>query len=169
MRGGCPPLTGIHSPDSIVLPATMIAISSEFGRLEEFFSDYIYPAWPLYAIVGVLAVAGAAYLALRLGWHKVALRHPLISGVAAVAILAVSIPTGYYLASPLFERSWPARPARWPAQAQGPTSARNRLPPLRTTPAATDAPAATAAPTPEPSFEASVVQQGEFHGADDFH
>ena len=105
MRGGCPPLTGIHSPDSIVLPATMIAISSEFGRLEEFFSDYIYPAWPLYAIVGVLAVAGAAYLALRLGWHKVALRHPLISGVAAVAILAVSIPTGYYLASPLFEPS----------------------------------------------------------------
>ena len=152
----------------------MLAIFGEAGRLEEFFSDYIYPVWPLYAVLGVLAVAGAAYLALRLGWHQVALRHPLISGVAAVAILAVSIPTGYYLASPLFERSLACEASPLAGSGAGSDKCEEQIAVVENgtptaAPASTDAPAATAAPTPEPSFEARLTLQGTFHGADDFH
>ena len=174
MRGGCPPLTEIRRHDSIVLPATVIAITSEFGRLEEFFSEVIFPAWPVWAVGGVIAAGAALYFAYRRGWHQVALRHPLISGVAAGAILAVGIPTGYYLASPLFELSLACEASPLAGSGAGSDECEEQVVAAEdetpaATPASTDAPAVTVAPTPEPSFEARLTHQGEFHGADDFH
>jgi hypothetical protein len=83
----------------------VIAITSEFGRFEEFFSDYIFPAWPIWTALAIAAIGGALYFSYRKGWHSLAWKHRLLSGTVAVVILAAGIPTGYYLASPLFERS----------------------------------------------------------------
>ena len=150
-----------------------LSVTGEFGRFEEFFSEVIFPVWPLWAFGGVIAVAAALYFAYRRGWYQVALRHPLISGVAAVAILAVSIPTGYYLASPLFDRSLACEASPLAGADAGSDKCEDRIVAAEQTPAPTaaptDAPAATVAPTPEPSFEARLTHQGEFHGADDFH
>jgi hypothetical protein len=155
-----------------------LSVTGEFGRFEEFFSEVIFPVWPLWAVGGVIVAGAALYFAYDRGWHQVALRHPLISGVAAVAILAVSIPTGYYLASPLFDRSLACEASPLAGADAGydkcedrivaavdptaaPTAAPTTSPPTR--------PMATAAPTPQPPFEARLTHQGEFHGADDFH
>src|SRR5574341_23615 len=83
----------------------MLAITGELGRLEEIFGDAVYPVWPLWAAAGVFVGIAFVYLAFRQRWHRVAVRHPLLSGLAAVVIRGLSVPTGYYLFSPLFERS----------------------------------------------------------------
>lgn len=170
MRRGCPPLREIRSPGAVVLPATMIAITSEFGRIEEFFSDYVYPAWPVWTAVAIAAIGGALYISYRRDWHGLAWRHRLLSAAVAVVILAAGIPTGYYLASPLFERSLACEASPLAGSGAGSDECEEQVVAVEhETPAATDAPTATAAPTPEPSFEARLSHRGEFHGADDFH
>jgi hypothetical protein len=152
----------------------MLAITGEFGRFEEFFSEVVYPVWPLWAVAAIVAAVAALYVGHRRGWYRLALRHPLISSVAAVIILAVTIPAGYYLASPLFQRSVACEASPLPGADAGSEKCDDRIV-ADVTSAPTAAPA-TAAPvepttasTPEPTFEARLTHQGEFHGADDFH
>ena len=152
----------------------MLAITSELGRLEEFFSEVVYPAWPVWAAAALLLAAAGLYIAARRGWHRAALRHPLLSSVAAVLILAVAIPTGYYLASPLFERSLACEASPLAGADAGSQKCDDEIVAAAT---ATPAPAAataspnqtTTTPTPEPTFQPRLTHQGEFHGADDFH
>jgi hypothetical protein len=81
--------------------------------------------------------------------------------VLALALLAVVVPTGWYLGSPLFIRTSLAEAA--PTFAPATTGA----PSL--TPAASDVPRQTSAATSAPPSPAPKPRSGQFSGADDFH
>ena len=139
---------------------------SIFGDIEELIAD-LYPyRWPI-TIGLVLALPASLAFAYRRGWHLVMSRHWLASTVVAAAVLAVAIPTGDYLLSPLWERSHleEASPLAEAAGTATPAPAASPTPPPGETP-----PAATATPRPTAKpFEAGVISQGMFSGADDFH
>lgn len=152
----------------------MLAITEELGRFEELFSDVVYPVWPLWLAGAIAAVGVALFFAYRLGWHRWALQHRLLTGGALAIVLAVGIPTGWYTISPLLERetvceSSPIAGAGAGSEkcagvamaAAGSTSTATQAP--------TAAPVATAAATQPPQFQPRVARQGEFQGADDFH
>src|SRR3990170_8084242 len=127
---------------------------SIFGDIEELIAD-LYPyRWPI-TIGLVLALAASLAFAYRRGWHLVMSRHRLASTVVAAAVLAVAIPTGDYLLSPLWERSHLEEASPLPEAAGTATPAPVATP----TPAPGETPPAA---TPEPTaiaFEARVVQQ----------
>jgi Electron transfer DM13 len=163
----------------------VLAITEELGRFEEFFSEVIYPAWPVWLVVGIVVVAGLGYLAYRMGWHEVAWRHRLVTGPIAVVLTVGVIFAGYYTISPLFERNTVCEASPIAGAGAGSedcegvaaaatgeptgTSAPTSAPTVgaTATPQMTAAP--TAAPAPAAVFEPQVVAQGEFSGADDFH
>ncbi len=83
---------------------------SVFGDLERLIAD-LYPyRWPL-TVGFVVAVAVAAWFAYGRGLHLPLLRHKLATGAAAIVLLAVAIPAGNYLLSPLWERSYVNEPS----------------------------------------------------------
>jgi hypothetical protein len=148
------------------------------GRFEEFFSDVVYPAWPLWLAGAIVLIGLGLYVAYRLGWLALAGRHRLISGAALAAILVIAVPVGWYTISPLFERETvceasPLAGAGAGSEkcegaavaAEAPTATADAPTPAPTTIAT---PQATPAPT-QPTFEARIIRQGEFQGADDFH
>ena len=153
----------------------LLAITGELGRFEEFFSEVVYPVWPLWGVAAVALGLSAAYLAYRRRLHEIALRHRVISTAAAVAILAVAAPTGYYLASPLFERSIACEASPLPGAGSGSEKCeedavlRKGTPKPAVAPTGPGAPSASPAPAPQPTFAARLTLQGQFHGADDFH
>ena len=74
-------------------------------ELQRAFFDAIYTyRIPLGIAAGVFAV-GAALVAWRLGWFGAARRHPVRAGILLVAGLAIALPLGYYVASPLWIRT----------------------------------------------------------------
>ena len=166
----------------------MLSVTSELGRIEEFFSEVVYPVWPLW-LAGVIVLAAAmGYVAYQRGWHRTAAAHPAITGIVVALILAISVPAGYYTISPLFERNTVCEASPIPGaesgsdDCEGVAVAATAGATASPAPDATDVPQGTAAPTAAataapatdaptavPAFEAQVVTQGEFHGADDFH
>ena len=156
-----------------------LAITEELGRLEEFFSEAVYPVWPVW-LAGGSALAGLAiYVAYRLGWLKVALQHRLIAGGALAVILALSVPAGWYTISPLFDRETVCEASPIAGAGAGSEKCEGTAVAAEATP--TRAPAVdqpTAAPTnvteatpvrTQPTIEPRVASQGQFQGADDFH
>lgn len=136
-----------------------------FGDLERLIAEDLYPfRWPI-TIGIVIAFAAAAVLAYRMGWHMIAWRHRLATGVIAALLLAVAIPAGDYLLSPLWERSHleEESPLVTAPDDMGASDAGAATPTAepRPSPAATD--------EPTPPFEPRVTHSGEFIGADDFH
>lgn len=162
-------------------------MSSIFGELERFFSETVYPDWPLFLALFVATAAIAIFLAVRMGWHVVAMEHRFITGAGVAVFLAVAIPAGYWTLSPLWERSTVCEASPLAGAGAGSEECEGDsllLNPDDNEPGATgDATAdPTAAPTDDVSeptdapaaddgggFEAQVVKQGEFAGADDFH
>lgn len=164
-----------------------LAITKELGRFETFFSDVIYPVWPLWLAVFIAGVLAAAVIALRLGWHRFALQHRLLTGVSLAVMIAVAAPVGWYTLSPLFERNTVCEASPIPGAGSGsekcdnvavaatasPTSEPSDAPATTAptdapaTVAPTEAPAAT--PTEAPSFQPAVIRQGQWIDGDDFH
>jgi hypothetical protein len=149
-----------------------LAITEELGRFEKFFSDVVYPTWPVWlaALVAVLVVAGV--VAYRLGWHRSALEHPFLTGLSLALVLAVAAPVGWYTLSPLWERNTVCEAS--PIAGAGPGSDTcDDIAVAATVPPADTAtsPAVSAAPVPSdlPTFEPTVIRQGEWSGADSFH
>jgi electron transfer DM13 len=120
------------------------------GDLERGFATWIYPNRVLVAIAGLTIVAAVAFVAWRARWDLVARRRPLRAAAVGGALLAVALPLGWYLGSPLFISNTVDEPA-----------------PVVTAGSQTPMPAAaTAGATPR---AAAAERSGQFHGADDFH
>ena len=113
--------------------------------------------------IGLLVVA--AVTARRRGWLAAAARHPRRAAAVAALGLAVTLPIGWYLGSPLVLTASIDEPPPFAAVAS--PSSTPRATPSRV-PAQTDAPRATPEPSPSPMprpFELT----GSFQGSDDFH
>jgi hypothetical protein len=137
-----------------------------FGDLERLLAE-LYPYRIPLTLAALLLIAGATWIAWRRGWVDAAAgvigRHRIASAVAAVAILAVTIPMGYYLLSPLWTRvtlieespvvtmasAAPATPATGMSNGGGDSQ--------------------TAAMADEAPFQVQIVLEGEWIGADAFH
>jgi hypothetical protein len=117
---------------------------------------WIYPNRLLVAVTLVLAATAFAVIAWRLGWHRFAARHRLITGIAIVVALAIAAPATWYLGSPLFIRTELVESPPVAVVQTATPSALSSAP----SPSAT----ATARPTTPP-----LTLSGTFVGADDFH
>lgn len=116
------------------------------GDLERAFATNLYPLRVPIAIGLLAAFVVAVYVARRRGWFAAARRHPARTTVLAIAVLAIGVPVGWYLGSPLFIRTALVEPAPIASDVA---------------PAAPSAPAAAADLTP--------ARTGTFTGTDDFH
>jgi hypothetical protein len=132
-------------------------VLSAFGELETFISEELYPH--RYAVSALLLVALLAILglALKLGLHRVLLRHPLATALVAVPAIAVTLVAGDYLLSPLWERSF--------LEEESPITAVEAAGRAENT----DVPASQAPAAEGQAAFPSTIRTGMFEGADDFH
>jgi len=128
------------------------------------------------AILSVAAAVGIVVVAVRLGWLGAARRHPGRTAGAAAIALAVLLPAGWYLGSPIFIRTSLVEAAPSVAPIATPSAAviaptpsdPVTAPTAAGSPPATPIPTASASPAPTP-FAARAIATGEFYGTDDFH
>ena len=130
------------------------------GDLERAFAAAIYPNRVAVAIALAVLLVAVGLVARRRGWDRVVRRHPGRTAAILVPALAIALPLGWYLASPLVLSRTLDEPAPIVAGATA-------SPPPTATAAATPPPSAsTAAPSPSP---APFAKSGSFMGADEFH
>jgi hypothetical protein len=135
------------------------------GDLERIFAVWIYPNRVLIAILLLALVVAVAAIARRRGFGRTMRRHPRAAAAILVVILAVGLPVGWYLASPLFLSTSIDEPPPValadPSLAPVPVSQSDRPLP---------SPASTAAASPSPMSTPVLVElSGTFTGADEFH
>ena len=144
------------------------------GELERAIVPLIYPNRVAIAIVAALLVLAAVVVGRRRGWGRAARRHPRATALLVVAVLAVALPMGWYLGSPLVLSTTIDEPPPVVAAA-GPSMAPST--PIATEPPATPTssadgspvPSPVATPPPSPTPEPLIERTGQFRGADDFH
>jgi hypothetical protein len=144
------------------------------GTLERIMAD-LYP-YRVPLTVGALVVAAVAVtIAWRAGWVRrvwaFAAGRPITSGVAVIVALAVVLPTGWYLASPLWTRVEliEASPLEMAAQAGTPAIPTTPAAPDSTQPMAGEPEDGDATSDAEAEFVPGVVRSGMWVGADAFH
>ncbi|MCI0584797.1 MAG: DM13 domain-containing protein [Chloroflexi bacterium] len=137
---------------------------SFIGDLERFLATSLYPNRVPIAIGLAVLFVVAVVVARRRGWFAAARRHPGRTGVAVALTLAIGLPAGWYLGSPIFIRTSLDEPAPT-AAAPSPT------PPASPTAAPTGptASGSPAVPTPTPAPTLAAPRSGTFTGADEFH
>lgn len=119
------------------------------------------------AIGSLVGVVLLAWIARRLGWFAAARRHPRRTASVVVLALAVTLPLGWYLGSPIFVRTSLVEAEPLPAEPiAAPAATPESTPALSATPGPEATPRATPGPT---TFEPSTVAIGEFSGTDEFH
>ena len=148
-----------------------------FGGLERFGAEVIYPNRWLFLALAVVAVAAALALAWRFRLHRALWRRRYLTAAVAIPLLAIALPVGWYLLSPLWERSFLEeaapdfeRPAVVATAATAVATPSATPPPdarAEATATASPQPTATVTATAEPA--ARLVAMGEWQGADDFH
>ena len=126
------------------------------------------------AMLSALLVVTAVVAAWRLGWFAAAARHPRRTGALVAVVLAVTVPLGWYLGSPIFIRTSlvEALPSARPVAAASPTAAPSATtePTPQATPDATTRPSASARPTSAATpFVPVSIATGEWRGTDEFH
>jgi Electron transfer DM13 len=134
-----------------------------FGQLENFIADDLYPYRYVITPLLILAVAAVVYVAYRMGLHQTMLRHKMATTLIGVPMIVIVVAAGDYFVSPLWERSH--------LEEASPLVAADVASPDNTSSAVepTAAPSEPATGGSSASFEAMVVQSGEFSGSDDFH
>jgi hypothetical protein len=145
-----------------------------FGEIEQFISEELYAyRWPI--VIGLIVAAVAVLVvAYRQRWHLALWKHKLASAIVGVPLLVVSVIAGDYFLSPLFERSLAceASPIAGAGSGSDECAEAVSVGQPQDTEGPTESPVAaepTSSPTEAAAFEAQVVRQGEFRGADDFH
>ncbi|MDA0352552.1 MAG: DM13 domain-containing protein [Chloroflexi bacterium] len=167
---------------------------SVFGDLERTLAD-LYPYRVPLTLAGALLGAAAIALILRRGWHQPVWRwvdgNRLIAALTTVVVLAAVLPGGYYLLSPLWQRTTvieaspldgvaatnlatDATAAATAASGAGAATAVATPQPAGTSlasPTAEGTPATAATPATGTATAAlpRLVGSGPFTGADDFH
>lgn len=120
------------------------------------------------AIASVGLAVLAVVVAYRLGWIAAARRHPRRSGAVAAAILALSLPVGWYLGSPIFIRTSLVEPP--PSVVPATSAVASAVASIDPAPSVPPARSPTAPPSPTSTpFVPKTVATGEFRGTDDFH
>ena len=118
------------------------------------------------AVGSLVGVALLVVVAHRRGWLARIRRHPRAAVAVLVPVLAVVLPVGWYLASPLVLSATIDEPAPVVATAASPR------PTARAVPDRSAAPVLSTPAGASPSAEAPtrlVALSGPFHGSDDFH
>lgn len=128
------------------------------GDLERAFATQIYPNRVFIAILGLVLIVVLAVVARRRHWSDILRRRPRASLVAGAIALAIVLPVGWYLGSPLFISTTIDEPA--PIAVVGSTATPSAQP------SAATPPPGSAAPDPTPVEDAMA---GIFEGADEFH
>jgi hypothetical protein len=147
------------------------------GDLERLFATALYPLRVPIAIATILGLVGLFLVARRRGWFAAARRHPGRATALVAVVLAIGLPLGWYLASPLFIRTELIEPAPVAVAGAAPAAPAGVAPSAAATPepVAGGSPAPSAAepaapPTPEATpFAPATLATGGFRGADDFH
>jgi hypothetical protein len=132
-------------------------VFSVFGELETFISEELYPHRYVVSALLLLALLAILGVALKLGLHRVLLRHPLAAALVAVPAVALTLVAGDYLLSPLWERSF--------LEEESPITAVEAA-------GGADVPEESATQGPAAQGQAafpSTIHTGTFEGADDFH
>lgn len=142
----------------------------DFDDLQRTFFDSLY-TYRIPIAVGATIVAVVVLLvAWRQGWFAAARRHPARAGALVVLVLAVGLPMGWYLASPLWVRTELVEPDPVAVvdPTPGPVAVSTAAPaaPSRS-PAAI--PSATSRPPGPTPFAPRRIATGTFRGTDDFH
>jgi electron transfer DM13 len=135
------------------------------GDLERAFAGLIYPNRIVFAVVAVGIVVALLAVGRRRRWYEVARRHPRGTAAIVIPALAIALPLGWYLASPLVLSKTIDEPAPIVVGAASATPAASSPSP---TASASATPTPRATPSPSPSAP-PVARSGSFHGADDFH
>lgn len=139
-----------------------------FGDLERLLSEVLYPYRVPLTAGAVLLIAVLSVWAWRAGWVArllvVARRRPAPSALVALAALAILVPLGNYLVAPLWTRSAVTEVSPLDAAYAGEGMLQARAAPAK--PDTSSPPASTPSAA---SFQARVVSQGEWKGADEFH
>jgi Electron transfer DM13 len=135
------------------------------GDLERMFAEAIYPNRVLvgFIVAGMLVLV--AVVARRRHWSQNVRRHRRASLLVFVVGLAIVVPLGWYLGSPLFTSTTIDEPPPVAAAA----SVEPAPVPRASSSTGSPSPSAKSAATPSPSAAPVVERSGTFAGADDFH
>ena len=138
------------------------------GDLERLFARGLYPLRIRLLVAGIVVVSFVVRIVRRRGWLVAARAHPGRSALILVPILAVALPLGWYLASPLFITTTideaPPVAVLSPASSAAVPSQLPASPVFLAAPAAL--PSAHSDATAGPAL---AERRGTFHGEDDFH
>ena len=142
---------------------------SFIGDLERLFASSLYPLRVPLFIGGVVIAALVIRVARRRGWLRATRAHPGRTALILAPILALILPLGWYLASPLFITT---RIDEAPPVAVASVSPEAAGSPSPSVASATMAPSpgiASALPSAATASPGLGERRGTFHGSDDFH
>lgn len=128
------------------------------GGLERIFATSLYPLRVPIAIGLAVAFVAFVVVARRRCWFGAARRHPGPTTAVVLVLLAVGLPIGWYLGSPLFIRTSLVEPPP-----SGPATVTTPAPTTRASAVLATPVAAT------PTTPAGRARTGTFTGADEFH
>jgi hypothetical protein len=123
------------------------------------------------AIASIALAILAVVVAHRLGWIAAARRHPGRTAALTAVALAVALPAGWYLGSPIFIRtSLVESGPSVVAPTIAPAATAVAVPSNASAPSVVPSGAPTAPPTPAATpFAPMTLARGEFSGTDEFH
>ena len=134
------------------------------GDLERLFASSLYPLRVPLFVAGIVVAALVVRTASRRGWLVAARAHPGRSALVLAPILAVALPLGWYLASPLFITTRIDEAPPIAAGSPGPGVA-GASPSIELPPPSTP----SVVPSAVAASPALAERRGTFQGEDDFH
>jgi hypothetical protein len=134
------------------------------GDLERLFATSLYPLRVPLFIAGLAIAILVVRAARRRGWLRAARAHPRRTTLVLAPILAVALPLGWYLASPLVITTHIDEAP--PVEAGSPPDVAGASPSIVASPAV---PSPSVAPSAVTGSPALAERRGTFHGQDDFH